>query len=504
VTEILSSAQMRSIEQAEIDSGNQSGADLMALAGRGIVQAIGAYWPHFAMAPHRAQILCGPGNNGGDGYVVARLLLGMGWQVTCHALGVPSTRDAAQARQNFATMGGRIIPLQSETLGGAGADLVIDALFGIGLRRPVQGLDAIARAIAANRAQVLAVDLPTGLCADSGRALGAVLPADLTVTFAHAKPGHYLDQGPAFCGALRIAPLNLRAEMPPGVLRKLGPPLPALIDKGQGHKFDHGHALVLTGGMGRTGAARLAARAALGMGAGLVTLGAPGPAMMEVACQITSLMLTRCDDAPTLSDLLADPRVTALCAGPGLGLDRARALVPVLLASGKPAVLDADALSAFADDPDTLFNLLHSGCVLTPHGGEFARLFPDLATALRGPAQNGPAPDKITATCAAAARAGCAILFKGHDTVIAMPDGRAWLHAASYDRAAPWLATAGAGDVLAGMIAGQLARGAAPHDAACASAWLHVEAARMYGPGLTAEALVQSLPAALRAAINSP
>lgn len=504
MTEILSSAQMRGIEQAEIDSGHQSGADLMALAGRGIVRAMVAHWPVFARAPHRADILCGPGNNGGDGYVVGQMLLGMGWQITCHALGKSSTRDAAQARQQFESAGGRIVPLHPDKIGVGSTDLVIDALFGIGLGRPVAGLDAIASAIAASRAQVLSVDLPSGLCAESGRVLGAALPAHLTVTFAHAKPGHYLDQGPAYCGSLRIAPLNLRASLPAGVLRKIGPPSPTLIDKGQGHKFDHGHALLLTGGMGRTGAARLAGQAALGMGAGLVTLGAPGPAIMEVACQITALMLTRCDRAAALSKLLDDPRLTALCAGPGFGLDRARALVPVVLDSGKPAVLDADALSAFGDDPDALFKMLHPRCVLTPHGGEFARLFPDLATALRGPAETGPAPDKVNATRAAAARAGCAILFKGHDTVIAMPDGRAWLHAASYDRAAPWLATAGAGDVLAGMIAGLLARGAAPHDAACASAWLHVEAARKHGPGLTAEALVQSLPAALRVAINSP
>ena len=265
------------------------------------------------------------------------------------------------------------------------------------------------------------------------------------------------------------------------------------------HKFSHGHALVLTGGAGKTGAGRLAARGALRIGAGLVTLGVPPSAQMEVACQITALMLTRVDGADGLAAVLEDPRINALCLGPGLGQDRARDLLPVALSDqNRNVVLDADALSAFAGHPDDLFALLHKNCVLTPHGGEFARLFPDLAEKLKSPAEKGPAYSKVDATRDAAARAGCTVLFKGADTVIASPDGVCSVHAAVRDRAAPWLATAGAGDVLAGFITGLLARGFSPHHAAETAAFLHVECARNFGPGLIAEDLPEQLPAVLR------
>jgi len=199
-----------------------------------------------------------------------------------------------------------------------------------------------------------------------------------------------------------------------------------------------------------------------------------------------------------LATLLEDTRIAALCLGPGLGQDRARALVPVALAAGRAMVLDADALTAFADDPAALFARFHDRCVLTPHGGEFARLFPDLAARLAEPATTGPAFSKLDAARLAAARAGCVVLFKGPDTVIAHPGGRAAINAAHYDRAAPWLATAGSGDVLAGFIAGLLARGFGPMDAAETAAWLHVEAARAFGPGLIAEDLPEVLPGVLR------
>ena len=277
-------------------------------------------------------------------------------------------------------------------------------------------------------------------------------------------------------------------------------PEAARLAKGGAHKFGHGHALVLSGGAGRSGAARLAARAALRVGAGLVTLGAPGSAQMEIATQITALMLRRIDDGVALDTVLKDRRLNALCLGPGLGLDRARDLVPAALAetARRPTVLDADALTAFAEAPETLFSMLHPDCVLTPHGGEFARLFPDLAAPLSDTPVQGPAWSRADATRAAAARAGCVVLFKGPDTVIAAPDGRCWLHAASYASAAPWLATAGAGDVLSGLIAGLLARGFAPEDAAWSGAWLHAAAARRFGPGLIAEDLPEALPGVFR------
>lgn len=267
----------------------------------------------------------------------------------------------------------------------------------------------------------------------------------------------------------------------------------ARLAKPQGHKYDHGHALVLTGGMGRTGAARLAARAALRVGAGLVTLGAPGAAMMECAAQITALMLRRVEGAEDLAALLQDARINALCLGPGMGVERAAVLLAALRGGGvepRPTVVDADALTALGP----IAAALPADWVLTPHGGEFARLFPDLAAQAQD--------SRTDAVRAASARAGCVVLLKGADTMIAAPDGRVAVHQAQGARAVPWLATAGAGDVLAGLIAGLLARGLGPFDAACTGTWLHVEAALALGPGLIAEDLPEALPAVLRALLS--
>lgn len=276
----------------------------------------------------------------------------------------------------------------------------------------------------------------------------------------------------------------------------------AKLAKTGAHKYGYGHAVVLSGGAGRTGASRLAARAALRVGAGLVTLGVPGAAQMEVATQITALMMRRVDDAEGLSTLLEDTRLNALCLGPGMGLERAKALVLLALGDGgvkpRPTVVDADALTAFGESPEDLFAMLHEGCVLTPHGGEFARLFPDLAKRLAETPTSGPACSKVDVTREAAARSGATVLLKGPDTVIAAPDGRCAIHAAVYDRAAPWLATAGSGDVLAGLITGLLARGLAPFEAAGTAAWLHAEAARAFGPGLIAEDLPEMIPVVFR------
>ncbi|MBM2292904.1 NAD(P)H-hydrate dehydratase [Sulfitobacter pseudonitzschiae] len=267
------------------------------------------------------------------------------------------------------------------------------------------------------------------------------------------------------------------------------------LAKRTGHKFDHGHVLVLSGGPGRTGAARLAARAALRVGAGLVTLGVSPSAQLEVSMQITAVMLHRLKGAGDLAALLEDKRLNALCAGPGLGLDRRAAdLVHTVLDSGRACVLDADALTLLSRDP-ALRTRLHDRCVLTPHGGEFARLFPDIAAACGDNPAVGP---KVTATRDAAARIGAVVLFKGVDTVIASPDGECAVHSAREERSAPWLATAGAGDVLAGIISGLLARGFGPAEAAKAATWLHVSCAINFGPGLIAEDLPDALPAVLR------
>ena len=273
-------------------------------------------------------------------------------------------------------------------------------------------------------------------------------------------------------------------------------PAPRVLKLGD-HKFSHGHALILSGGAGKTGAARLAARGALRIGAGLVTLGVPHEACPEVAAQIIALMMTEVGDAGAFSHVLRDDRINALCLGPGLGLQRARDLVPVALQQNRATVLDADALTAFAHTPETLFDMLHGTCVLTPHEGEFKRLFPDIHAKLVEAPTKGPAFSKVDATREAAARAGCTTLFKGPDTVIADQTGACSLNSAHYARAAPWLATAGAGDVLAGFITGLLARGFSTMAAAETAAWLHVECARAFGPGLIAEDLPEILPQVL-------
>ncbi|WP_353471918.1 NAD(P)H-hydrate dehydratase [Salipiger sp. H15] len=509
MTRLLTAAQMRAAEQAAMAGGSVSGAELMERAGQGVVSALVQKWGRSGASARRAIVLCGPGNNGGDGFVVARLLHGLGWEVEAFLLGDPG-RLPPDARLNhdrwcgLGTVGQ--LPFEAAPRLADGEGVLVDALFGTGLTRGLgpEVAQVLARFEAPDYAgwYRVAVDLPSGLCADSGRRIvaGGQAPAfraDLTVSFHAPKLGHYLAEGPELCGTLEVADIGLSAAPDPGAVRLVEAPGVPLAKRG-GHKFGHGHALVLSGGFGRTGAARLAARAALRIGAGLVTLGVPGAAQMEVAAQITALMMRRVETAADLAELLADARLNALCLGPGLGLDRARDLVPVALAARRPTVLDADALSAFSVSPEMLFGALHDGCVLTPHDGEFARLFPDLARALAEPAQQGPAFSRVDAVRAAASRAGCTVLLKGPDTVIAAPDGETSVHGAAYARAAPWLATAGAGDVLAGILCGLMARGAAPMHAAETAAFVHVEAARHVGPGLIAEDLPEALPAVLR------
>jgi len=273
----------------------------------------------------------------------------------------------------------------------------------------------------------------------------------------------------------------------------------AVLAKQSGHKYSHGHALVLSGGAGHTGAARLAARGALRIGAGVVTMGVPPSAQMEVAGQVTAVMITRIADAGAFGGVLEDARINALCLGPALGLGEAKELlIEAAVRSRRACVLDADALTLIAQSP-VLFAALHDRCVLTPHAGEFARLFPDIAAKLDAAATSGPAYSKVDATREAATRAGCTVLFKGPDTVIASPDGRCAVNSSACARAAPWLATAGSGDVLAGFITGLLARGFNPQKAAEAGAWLHTECALSFGPGLIAEDLPEELPKVLKA-----
>ncbi|KPA22857.1 Bifunctional NAD(P)H-hydrate repair enzyme Nnr [Shimia sp. SK013] len=549
MSELLTAAQMRAIEQAAIESGEVTGLELMERAGTGVVEAIFEEWPELVSeasaepglareggsAPRpagpasprdisgkrkRAVVLCGPGNNGGDGFVVARLLKGRGWDVEVFLYGDAEKLppDARVNYERWLELGG-VQPLTKETFELPHARhraLYVDALFGTGLARAVEGdvawllsqirlsLWPFERSLRETE-RFVAIDVPTSLCSDSGKLLVAEkdslahFRADVTVSFHSPKLGHVIEGGPDLVGKLVVKGIGLPHRYAPAKIVKLADNVRQVGKEDWWlHKYSHGHALILSGGAGKTGAARLAARGALRVGAGLVTLGVPPSAQQEVACQITALMLQRIGDATALDVVLADQRINALCLGPGMGLERARALVPMALGAKRATVLDADALSAFAERPEELFEMLHEDVVLTPHGGEFARLFPDIAEKLAAVPTKGPAYSKVDATREAAARAGCVVLYKGADTVIADPSGRCSVNAAVYERAAPWLATAGSGDVLAGFITGLLARGFAPMAAAETAAWLHVECARAFGPGLIAEDLPEVLPQVLR------
>jgi hydroxyethylthiazole kinase-like uncharacterized protein yjeF len=569
MTELLTAAQMRAIEAAAIASGEVTGLELMERAGRGVVEAIFEEWPELRATSHRAVVLCGPGNNGGDGFVVARLLKEWGWEVEVFLYGDPGKLppDARANYQRWRAMGEVASLSVVAEPGFPGCDLAVDALFGTGLARPLgEDLATVLGNMAIGRGglfpfRVVAVDMPSGLCSDSGRALYAESEwterfvrrrpgSDLCVTFERPRRGHYLGEAPNLAGKLRVVSLGIHHEIDgplhnsPTPVTELAEPWIRILGKvPKDHKYTLGHALILSGPPGHTGAARLAGRGALRIGAGLVTVGAMPEAIPEHAARLDAVMLRPVADAAALAEALQDRRITALCLGPGLGLDdHARALVAAALglaaegppppspphggegrhstsvegAEGdvealplplvgrgegwgatRPTVLDADALTLLSRDPG-LFAALHDACILTPHAGEFARLFPDIAEKLAAPATKGPAFSKVDATRAAAKRAGCVVLYKGPDTVIADPSGHCSINSAHYDRTAPWLATAGAGDVLSGFIAGLLARGFAPMQAAETAAWLHVECARKFGPGLIAEDLPEQLPAVFR------
>lgn len=480
--ELLTAAEMARADQMTIAAG-KPGMELMEAAGAAVAATAGRLAPAGPVL-----VVAGPGNNGGDGFVAARLLAAAGRQVRVLLHGDPARLrgDAATARDRWP---GDIAPA---TLPFPEAALIIDALFGAGLDRPLAGAAmALVAAMDAHPAPVLAVDLPSGLAADTGQILGIAPQAAATVTFFRKKPGHLLEPGRSLCGTLVLADIGIRA----GVLAEIAP---AAAENGPGlwtgalrwpgrttHKYQRGHALVVSGPMTATGAARLAAGAALRAGAGLVTLGSPPSALAVNAAHLTAVMLRRLAGPEALSEALADRRVSAVALGPGLGTDPgARALVGAVLAAPTPAVLDADALTVFAPDPHSLFAAIaaRSGpVILTPHEGEFARLFPDLPPGLAG-----GRPARVRA---AAARSGAVVVLKGPDTVIAGPDGRLVLNA----NAPAWLATAGSGDVLAGIATGLLAQGVPVVEAAAAAVWLHGAAGTEAGPGLIAEDLAPAL-----------
>lgn len=473
---LLAAAEMRAAEAAWFAAGHDSFA-LMQVAAAAVAKHARAMLP----GGGSVRVLAGPGNNGGDGMVAAHLLAQAGHRVEVVALSPDAgwKGDAARARALWA---GPVHPPDAVL---PEADLVIDALFGIGLARPLDGAAAaLAEAANAGAAPVLAVDIPSGVDSDTGAVPGPAIRATATVTFHCAKPGHLLLPGRLRAGALHVADIGL----PPSPSRtwrngpwRLPEPEPTA------HKYARGGALVWSGPELATGAARLAASAALRGGAGAVALVGDAAALRVHAAQVTAIML-REGDAQGFARLLADPRWRAACVGPGAG-PAARCAAGAALQSGRAVVLDADALTAFAGADGDLARLVarhDRPVVLTPHEGEFARLFPHL----RG--------SRLARARAAAAGSGAVIVLKGPDTVIAAPDGRAIIEA----DAPAHLATAGSGDVLAGFVTALLAQGMAAFEAAAAAVWLHGAVARHAGRGLTAEDLLALGPfqAALREA----
>jgi NAD(P)H-hydrate epimerase len=472
--EILTTVEMGKADAFAVAHGVPSMV-LMENAGRAVADTIVARFK-----PNAVTVLCGPGNNGGDGFVVARLLDEYGFTVRV----AHDADHKGDAKEMSLRWKGTRVALAPEALDGA--RLVVDALFGAGLSRPLEG--AAAQVVEAlNDLPVVAIDVPSGLSGDTGQPLGAVVVhAALTVTFFRKKPGHLLLAGRVLCGETVVADIGIPPEAANTQLHENTPSLwhyPS--PKAEGHKHARGHCVVLSGPAHATGAARLAARAALRVGAGLVSVASPPAAVAVNAAHLTAIMIKPFDGADGLAKLLSDKRLNAVALGPGLGVGgETRELVGVALKSGAAIVLDADAITSFKDDPEALFNRLHERCVLTPHDGEFERLFPGLLD---------ESPSKVGAVREAAARAHCTVLLKGADTVVAHPGGKAAINV----NAPPTLATAGSGDVLAGMIAGLLAQQMSAFDAACCGAWLHGDAASRFGPGLIAEDLPEMLPQVL-------
>ncbi len=475
---LLSVTQMNEADHAAAAAG-KSVFDLMESAGRAVAGEIARRW-----TPRQITVLCGPGNNGGDGFVVALALSQSGWTVKLALYGTrEALRGAALAHANR-------WPGTIDALGPAAiedASLVVDAIFGSGLNRPLDARVSETLQLAAKRAiPIVAVDVPSGVQGDSGVANGAVA-AICTVTFARKKPAHVLLPARDLCGEVVVADIGI----PDAVLDALS------IDTWENHpqqwlddlplpqftanKYTRGHALLI-GGYPMTGAARMAARAAARAGAGLTTIAVPEHGLPVYAAALTSIMVQPLTTDDDLGRLLADARYTACLIGPGAGAgDSTRGQALRMLASGKAVLLDADAITSFAAHPDELFAAIKGACVITPHEGEFKRLF-----SCEG--------DKLRRARFAAKRSGTVIVLKGSDTVIAAPDGRAAINS----NAPATLATAGSGDVLGGLILGLLAQGMDAFLAACAAVWMHGAAAASFGPGLLAEDLPDLIPGVLR------
>jgi NAD(P)H-hydrate epimerase len=477
-TALLDVREMGQADNLTVLAGS-SVSRLMTNAGRGVAEEVVRRW-----SPRRVSVLCGPGNNGGDGFVAARCLADAGWNVRVALLG---SLDALQgaARQHAEKWRETPEPLTTDAIDSA--ELIIDAVFGAGLNRPLTGAakDTLAAA-GAQHIPIVAVDIPSGVQGNTGEDLGAV-GAVLTVTCFRKKPGHLLFPGRGLCGELVVTDIGTPAD----VLEQIHPNtfendpglwLAELPEARQcGNKYTRGHALI-SGGYPITGAARMAARAAARMGTGLTTIAVPEIALPIYAGALTSIMVAPVAVPADFEALQADPRITGFLIGPGAGVGEAtRRRTLALLATRRATLIDADAITSFKEEQASLMSAIAGPCVMTPHEGEFKRIF-------------DPSGDKLTRTRRAAARSGAVIVLKGSDTVIAAPDGRAIINA----NAPPTLATAGSGDVLSGIILGLLTQGMEPFLAAAASVWVHGAAASEFGPGLLAEDLPDLLPGVLR------
>lgn len=494
--ELLSPAEMAEADRLAIAAGPLDGYRLMQRAGEAVAAVVLARYP----GAKRVHVLCGPGNNGGDGYVVARLLAEAGVDVALWKSGKPRAgSDAALAAADCALERHPLSAFTAEA-----GSLVVDAIYGAGLSKPLTGdakgaVDAVTRL----NLPVIAIDLPSGVSGESGEILGSAFSAAVTVTFARKKPGHLLLPGRERCGEIVLADIGIRDEIIDAIAPRAFENRPRLwianfpapaVDT---HKYRRGHASVFSGGPSATGAARLAALAAARSGAGAVTVLSPANAMQVNAAHLTSIMLRKVDAIEDVHDLLGDRRPSAFVLGPGFGIgDKARDFTLAVLAKNRQdggvegLVLDADGITSFRDAASTLFEAAARpdapALIMTPHEGEFGKLFADIA------ADN--ALSKLAKTREAALRANAMIIYKGADSVIASPDGRAAINS----NGAPWLATAGSGDVLAGLIAGLLAQGMPAFEAACAGVWIHAAAGSRFGPGLIAEDLPLAMVPVLR------
>jgi hydroxyethylthiazole kinase-like uncharacterized protein yjeF len=493
--ELLTTAEMAEADRLAI-AGGVAGTDLMEAAGAAVADAVAAR--------HRigsaVLVVAGPGNNGGDGFVAARRLAERGYRVRLMLLG-DSARlkgDAASAAQRWR---GPVAAADAAAV--AGADVIIDALFGAGLDRAVEGPPrALIEGMNAQGAPIFAVDLPSGINGTSGAVMGVAVNATRTVTFFRQKPGHLLLPGRLHCGAIAVADIGIPATVLSRIAPQTfanAPPLwrPAFpVPVPAGHKYDRGHAVVVSGPSWSTGAARLAARGALRAGAGLVTIASPREALAINAAASLAVMVRPVDGAAQLTTFLADKRLNAVAIGPGLGVGEPTCeLVLAALAGERAAVLDADAMTSFAAVPQRLATALQAraggGAILTPHEGEFARYFGSLD-------QKSKVGSKLERARLGARLTSAVVVLKGADTVVAAADGRA----AISTNAPAYLATAGAGDVLTGIAAGLLAQGMPAFEAAAAAAWLHGEAAARVGPGLISEDLPEALPQVLHALLG--